>query len=414
VNSPVTALHRRSPEQAEDGFDFDEVIDRRSSNSVKWACSGKLLTPEECAADPLPMWVADMDFKAPQRVLDAITDAVQHGILGYPGGAPKSYAEAVINWQAKRFGWDVSPEWLLQTPGVVTALKTIIQAFSQAGDTILIQPPVYAHFHDDPLVNGRRLAYAPLVLADNEYRFDAKVFESAIRDNTKIFILCSPHNPTGNVWSEEELRAMGEICARHGVLVVADEIHEDFVLNPHKRHVPFASLGEAFAQNSITCTAPSKTFNLAGLQTANIIVPNPRLRGELRRQLERNGSGQVNGLGMVAAEAAYTHGEPWLEAMLDYVRTNREHFACAINDATTRIRVLPSDSLYLSWLDCRGLGLSAPELRTFMLTKARVWLDHGSKFGVEGEGFMRVNLGCPRATVNEAIDRITRAVAPNQ
>ncbi len=169
-------------------------------------------------------------------------------------------------------------------------------------------------------------------------------------------------------------------------------------------------MGEAFAQNSITCTPPSKTFNLAGLQTANVIVPNPRLRGELRRQLERNSSGQVNVLGMVAAEAAYTHGEPWLEAMLDYVRANREHFARAINNATTRIRVLPSDSLYLSWMDCRGLGLSAPELRTFMLTKARVWLDHGAKFGVEGEGFMRVNLGCPRGTVNEAITRIVDAV----
>ncbi|WP_371826987.1 MalY/PatB family protein [Microvirga sp. VF16] len=410
MNSPVTAFHRRSPEQADDGFAFDEVIDRRSSNSVKWAYSGKLLTPEECAADPLPMWVADMDFKAPQPVLDAITDTVRHGILGYPGGVPKSYVDAVINWQAKRFGWNVSPEWLLQSPGVVTALKTIIQAFSQAGDTILIQPPVYAHFHDDPVVNGRRLAYARLVLSEDGYRFDEKVFEAAIRDNTKIFILCNPHNPTGNVWSEDELRAMGEICARHGVLVVADEIHEDFVLNLTKRHVPFASLGEAFAQNSITCTAPSKTFNLAGLQTANVIVPNPRLRGELRRQLERNGSGQVNVLGMVAAEAAYTHGEPWLEAMLDYVRANREHFARTINSATTRIRVLPSDSLYLSWMDCRGLGLSAPELRTFMLTKARVWLDHGSKFGIDGEGFMRVNLGCPRSTVDEAITRITDAV----
>jgi cystathionine beta-lyase len=391
-------------------FDFNEVVDRRSSNSVKWACSGKLLTPEEYAADPLPMWVADMDFKAPEPVLAALTDAVQHGILGYPGGVPKSYVNAVINWQARRFGWDVLPEWLLQSPGVVTALKTIIQAFSQQGDTVLIQPPVYAHFHDDPILNGRRLAYAPLVLSDDVYRFDEKAFEAAIRDDTKIFILCSPHNPTGNVWSEEELRTMGEICARHGVLVVADEIHEDFVLNPQKRHVPFASLSDTFAQNSITCTAPSKTFNLVGLQTANIIVPNKRLRGELRRQLERNGSGHVNVLGMVAAEAAYTHGEPWLDAMLEYVRVNREHFAGAINDATTRIRVLPSDSLYLSWMDCRGLGLTAPELRTFMLTRAGVWLDHGSKFGVEGEGFVRVNLGCPRATVDEAITRITGAV----
>jgi cystathionine beta-lyase len=407
----VTAINRSGPKQADDGFRFDEMIDRRTSNSVKWACSDKLLSPEERAADPLPMWVADMDFRAPQPILDALTNAVEHGILGYPGGVPRSYIDAIIKWQGGRFGWDVSPEWLLQTPGVVTALKTIVQAFSKPGDTVLIQPPVYAHFHDDPVINGRRLAYAPLVLSDDEYRFDEKVFEAAIRDNTKIFILCSPHNPTGNVWSEDELRTMGEICARHGVLVVADEIHEDFVLNPHKRHIPFASLGDTFAQNSITCTAPSKTFNLAGLQTANIIVPNKRMREDLRRHLERNGSGHVNVLGMVAAEAAYTRGEPWLDAMLDYVRTNREHFASAINKATTKVRVLPSDSLYLSRMDCRGLGMSASELRTFMLTKAGVWLDHGSKFGVEGEGFMRVNLGCPRATVDEAITRITRAVA---
>jgi len=203
---------------------------------------------------------------------------------------------------------------------------------------------------------------------------------------------------------------MGEICARRGVLVVADEVHEDFVLNPQKRHVPFASLGDAFAHNSITCTAPSKTFNLAGLQTANVVVPNKRHREDLRRQLERNGSDKVNVLGMVAAEAAYSHGAPWLEAKLDYVRANREHFAGAINNATTRIRALSSDSLYLSWMDCRGLGLTAPELRTFMLTRAGVWLDHGAKFGVQGEGFMRVNLGCPRATVDKAITRITSAM----
>ena len=410
MNSPATALVRRGPVGTDNDFDFDEVIDRRSSNSLKWAYSGKLLTPEECARDPLPMWVADMDFKAPQPVLDALTDAVRHGILGY-GGAPKSYVDAVTNWQAGRFGWDVSPAWLLQIPGVVTALKAIIQAFSQVGDTILIQPPVYAHFHDDPVLNGRHLAYAPLVLTDESYRFDPEIFEAAIRDDTKIFILCSPHNPTGNVWSEEELRTMGEICARRGVLVVADEVHEDLVLNPQKRHVPFASLGDAFADNSITCTAPSKTFNLAGLQTANVFVPNKKHREDLRRQLERNGSGKVNVLGMVAAAAAYTHGAPWLDAMLDYVRANREHFANAINSATTRIRVLPSDSLYLSWLDCRGLGLTAPQLRTFMLTRAGVWLDHGSKFGVQGEGFMRINLGCPRATVDEAITRITSAIA---
>lgn len=403
-----------SPDRTGKLFDFDAVIDRRSSNSAKWAAAARFLTAEERAADPLPMWVADMDFRSPQPVIDALKDAVQHGIFGYPARAPKSYVDAAVDWQAKRFGWHVSPDWLLQTTGVVTALKTIIQAFSRPGDTVLIQPPVYAHFHDDPILNGRHLTIAPLVLSDGVYRFDENVFEAAIRDNTKIFILCSPHNPTGNIWSEEDLRKMGEICARRGVLVVADEIHQDLILNPQARHFPFASLGDAFAQNSITCSAPSKTFNIAGLHAANVIAPNRRLREELHRQFERNGSGQVNLLGLIAAEAAYRHGEPWLDAMLTYVRANRERFAMAINSATIRLNVLPSDSLYLSWMDCRGLGMTAAELRTFMLTKARVWLDHGSKFGIQGEGFMRVNLGCPRATVDDAISRITAAVGSNR
>lgn len=390
---------------------FDEVIDRKNSNSMKWAYAGKLLAPDEAAVDPLPMWVADTDFKAPQAVIDALHEAVEHGVFGYPGGATSSYVDAVVRWQQRRFGWDVPKEWVLQTSGIITTLKTAVQAFSTPGDTVLIQPPVYAHFHNDVLLNGRHLAFAPLEFTSDGYRFNEKSFEAAIRGNTKIFILSHPHNPTGNVWSEDELRAMGEICARHGVLIISDEIHEDLILNPDRKHIPFASLGEKFAQNSITCTAPSKTFNLPGLQSANVFVPNRRLREELRRQYERNVFELVNVMGMVAAEAAYAHGEPWLEEMLVYLRANHAHFAKSINAADPRLKVLPTDSLYLAWMDCRGLGLDAEALNKFMLTKARVWLDKGQKFGIEGHGFMRVNLGCPRSTVDEAIERITAAVA---
>lgn len=390
---------------------FDEVIDRKNSNSMKWAYASKLLAPDEAAADPLPMWVADTDFKAPQAVIDALHEAVGHGVFGYPGGATSSYAETVVGWQQRRFGWDVPKEWVLQTSGIITTLKTAVQAFSAPGDTVLIQPPVYAHFHNDVLLNGRHLAYAPLEFTGDGYRFNEKIFEAAIRGNTKIFILSHPHNPTGNVWSEDELRTMGEICARNGVLVISDEIHEDLILNPERKHIPFASLGEKFAENSITCTAPSKTFNLPGLQSANVFVPNKRLREELRRQYERNVFELVNVMGMVAAEAAYAHGEPWLEEMLVYLRANHAHFAKSINDADPRLKVLPTDSLYLAWMDCRDLGLDAEALNKFMLTKARVWLDKGQKFGIEGHGFMRVNLGCPRSTVDEAIRRITSAVA---
>lgn len=394
-----------------DGSIFDRQIDRRRTNSMKWAFGDALLSPDQAAADPLPMWVADTDFQAPRAVLDALHEAVEHGIFGYPGGATPAYLDAVSGWQARRFGWEVSPDWVLQVSGIITALKTIVQAFSSPGDSVLIQPPVYSHFHDDVQLNGRRLALAPLERVEDGYRFDPAAFEAAIQPNTKLFILSSPHNPTGNVWSAEDLTAMGEICGRHGVLVVADEIHADLVVNPAARHVPFASLSEEFAQNSITCTAPSKTFNLPGLQSANVFVPNPRIRAELARQYERNVFPLVNVLGMVAAEAAYTHGEPWLEELLAYVRGNHQRFADLVNSAAVGVRVLPADSLYLAWMDCRGLGMDAEQLNEFMLTDARVWLDDGRKYGREGHGYLRVNLGCPRVIVDEAARRITGAVA---
>lgn len=389
---------------------FDEVVDRKNSNSMKWSYAGEL-APDEAAAEPLPMWVADTDFRAPQAVRDALHQAVDHGVFGYPKGATDSYLDAVTGWQARRFGWEVPREWVLQTSGIITTLKTAVQAFSAPGDSVLIQPPVYGHFHNDVLLNGRHLAFAPLERTEDGYRFNARTFEAAIRPGTKLFILSHPHNPTGNVWSAGDLAAMGEICARNGVLVISDEVHQDLIINPAKKHIPFASLGEEFARNSITCTSPSKTFNLPGLQSANVFVPDRRLREELARQYERTMFPLVNVLGMVAAEAAYTHGEPWLEELLPYLRGNHAHFAEAVNSATSKVRVLPADSLYLAWMDCRDLGMDAESLNRFMLITARLWLDKGQKFGVEGHGYMRVNLGCPRSTVDEAIRRLTTAVA---
>lgn len=266
-------------------------------------------------------------------------------------------------------------------------------------------------FRDDVALNGRTPVSAPLLREGDRYCYDPAVFEAAIRPNTRLFILSNPHNPAGNVWTGDELRSMGEICARHGVIVVSDEIHQDLIMNPACRHVPFAGLGEAFARNSITCTAPSKTFNLPGLQSANLFIPNRRLREEFLRQYDRNMFPLVNVLGMVAAEAAYRHGEFWLEEMVAYVRANHLHFAEAVNGSNAGLRVLPADSLYLAWMDCRALGMEPDDLHRFMLTRARVWFDKGQKFGPEGHGYMRVNLGCPRATVDEAIRRLTGAVA---
>ena len=388
---------------------FDEVIDRRGTNSMKWDSAKAMLAPEEAASDPLPMWVADMDFRAPEPVREALAEAAREGVFGYPAGGSAAYVAAVTGWQQRRFGWDVAPEWVVQVSGIITAIKTAVQAFTRPGDSILIQPPVYGHFRDDVLLNGRFPVCAPLLPTGEGYRYDEAAFEAAIRPDTRVFILSNPHNPTGNVWSEADLRSMGEICARHGILVIADEIHQDLIMNPALRHRPFASLGEAFARNSITCTAPSKTFNLPGLQSANLFIPDPRLRDAFRRQYDRNMFPLVNVLGMVAAQAAYTHGEPWLEELLAYVRANHAHFAKAVNGMGTGLRVLPSDALYLAWMDCRALGLDAEALNRFMLTGARLWLDKGQKFGAEGHGFMRVNLGCPRATVDEAIGRLRAA-----
>jgi cystathionine beta-lyase len=402
---------RPHPREPAAGSLFDEPVERRGTNSMKWAGAAQMLTPEQAAADPLPMWVADTDFKAPQPVLDALHEAVDHGVFGYAAGLTPSFLDAVTGWQARRFGWEVPAEWVLPSAGVITALKTAVQAFSAPGDSVLIQPPVYAHFHHDVLLNGRHLAYAPLERTDDGYRFDPHAFEAAIRPDTKLFILSHPHNPTGNIWSEDELRTMGEICARHGVLVVSDEIHQDLVLDPDRRHVPFASLGPDFARGSITCTAPSKTFNLAGLQVATVFVPDRRLREEFARCYERNLFPLLNVLGMVAAQAAYTHGEPWLEELLDYLRGNHALFADKVHAATDKVRVLPTGALYLAWMDCRGLGMDAEALDDFMLRRARLWLDKGQKFGQEGHGYMRVNLGCPRATVEEAVDRLVAAVA---
>jgi len=390
-------------------YDFDEVIDRRRTNSMKWEHGLQFLTPEQRAADPLPMWVADMDFRVAPPILDALRGQAEMGVLGY-GGTPDSYREAAAAWQARRFGWQARPEWLVQSPGVVTALNTAIQAFSDPGDHVLVQPPVYFHFLHDVVINGRRLALAPLTLEAGRYRFDPRVFEAAIQPDTKLFFLCNPHNPTGNVWTREELLAMAEICARHRILIVSDEVHQDLVFGEGRRHLPLAMLDEAIASNTIVCTAPSKTFNTAGLSCANLFIPDPHLRQTYSAQAEKNGVLLVNTLGTAACEAAYRHGEPWVEAMLAYVRSNQRHFAARIAALGLPLTVTPTDALYLAWVDFRQLGLGSNELHDFLLRRARLWLDPGSKFGAAGEGFMRINLACPRQQVDEALNRLSAAL----
>lgn len=390
-------------------FNFDEIIERKNTESIKWAFPELSLSSDEAAADPIPMWIADMDFKSPPVVIEALKEKIEQGMFGYPG-ATKSYLEAVVGWQKKRFGWDVSPEWAVQTPGVVTALNTIIQAFTSPGDSVLVQPPVYVHFHQDVFNNERQVAYAPLPVDGDRYRFDPKVFEAAIRSNTKLFILCNPQNPTGTVWSEEDLRMMGDICIKHDILIISDEIHEDLVFEAETKHIPFASLGPKYAECCFVCTAPSKTFNIAGLQCSNVFVPNVKLREELKRQLERNGLHFINPLGMVACEAAYRYGEPWLDGVLSYIKGNHEIFAAGVKKLMPKIKVFKADALYLSWIDCSALGLEPEELEHFLLSKARVWFDKGQKFGPDQGCFMRVNLGCPKEFIQDALQRMSHVI----
>ncbi|MBB4009788.1 MalY/PatB family protein [Allorhizobium taibaishanense] len=386
-------------------YNFDEIFDRRRSNCMKWSQNNSFLSAEQRQADPLPMWVADMDFRVAQPILDALQEEVAFGIFGY-GEIPASCIEAVVDWQTRRFGWQPKAEWVVQTPGVVSALSATIQAFTQPGDFVLVQSPVYFHIHHDVMVNGRRVIHAPLTLEGDQYRFDPVAFEAAIKPGTKLFILCNPHNPTGKVFGREELEAMAAICERHGILVLSDEIHEDLILDPEKRHVPFAMVSEAAADIAIICTAPSKTFNIAGLQCANVFIPNARRRAEFRARCEKNGLIVMNTMGVAACEAAYQHCEPWADAMLDYVRANQLHFASRIQALDLPIRATPADALYLAWIDFRDLAKPTDELHDFLLRQARLWLDPGTKFGPGGEGFMRINLACPRSLVDEAIERL--------
>jgi cystathionine beta-lyase len=388
-------------------FNFDEEIDRTKTGSIKWAAPSRL--PANTKTPPLPMWIADMDFRAPQEVIDALARAVEHGVFGYDNPSPGFY-ESVVEWQRGRHHWAIRPEWLLLTPGVVAALYFIIQTFSSPGDSVLMQMPVYRPFHMGPRINGRRVIGVPLEWDGKGYRLDPDRFRDAITRDTKLFILCNPHNPVGKVWSEQELRTMGEICLEKGVLVVSDEIHQDFVLNRGMRHIPFAGLGEEFAAHCFVCSAPSKTFNLAGLQLSYVCVSDSRLRTELKRALERAGAHNPNSLGWIACEAAYRHGAPWLDALLEYLRGNHALLAETLAGGIPEIKVAPADSLYLAWLDCRGLGLSDDELNDFMLRDAGLCLSRGTDFGPGGEGHMRMNLGCPRKVLNEALSKLRRAV----
>ena len=398
-------------------YNFDAEIDRRGTHSVKWEYifdNGKprhtdLADPKYGAERLLPMWVADMDFRAPPAVIEALVARAQHGVFGYtmPGD---SYYQAVIDWMARRYGRSVQRDWFVMTPGVVTALNLLVRTFVQPGDKVLVQQPVYHPFFHVIENNGAEIVSNSLVLENGRYHMDfddlaAKAADPAV----KMAILCSPHNPIGRVWSRDELTRFGETCLANDVLVVSDEIHCDLI-HPGSAFTSFAAISEEFNQKSIVCTAPSKTFNLAGLKTSNILVPDPDLRAAFNKTCERAGLMGGNVFGVTAAEAAYTHGEAWLTEAMAYIHDNYRFMAEYLAKNLPQIKVIEPQGTYLVWVDFRALGLDPARRKQLLMEEARVYLDEGEMFGVEGTGFERFNLACPRSILAEALARIKTAV----
>lgn len=386
-------------------YDFDKPVDRRNSDCLKYDFAVQRGRP----ADVLPLWVADMDFPVAREIEDALVARCRHGVFGY-SEADAAYFDVVRAWYAKHFAWETREEWLTKTPGVVFALAMAVKAYTNPGDAVLLQRPVYYPFSEVIVGNGRRVVNSPLRRQDGGYVMDFDDLERKITAHKiKLLFLCSPHNPVGRVWTREELRRVGDICLRHRVLVVSDEIHADFCWDGSK-HTVFAALGEEYADNCVVCTSPSKTFNIAGLQASNIFIPNAALRSAFRRQVDAAGYSQLNALGLVACRAAYAGGEDWLRQVKAYIRANIAFTKNYLAQYLPQLRLGETQGTYLLWLDCGALGMSAAEREQWLWHKARLWLDSGALFGAEGEAFERLNVACPRVTLLQALARLRAAV----
>lgn len=390
---------------AERNLDFDKIIERDNTNCLKY----DFRVARGMPADILPLWVADMDFQISSYIQDAIEKQVRHGIYGY-SEAGNEYFEAVSSWLRQQHGWEVEQQWLVKTPGVVFALAMAVKAFTNVGDGVLIQKPVYYPFSGVILDNKRKVVDNTLVLGeDGRYHIDFEDFEEkVVNENVKLFFLCNPHNPVGRVWEREELERLGDICYRHHVIVVSDEIHSDFVWKG--KHQVFADLKEEYRDISITCTAPSKTFNIAGLQVSNIFIPNTRLRHQLKRQLDASGYSQLNAVGIVACDAAYRYGREWYNGVCSYIKENIEYVGRYLEENIPGAKLLRPEGTYLLWLDFRELHLSDAALEDLIIKKAGLWLDSGAIFGDAGKGFQRINAACPRKILEKALHKLEEAV----
>jgi len=388
-------------------FNFDEQVDRYNTNSLKYDFSAERGKQEGL----IPLWVADMDFRTAPCVTQALVKSAEHSIFGYSEAKRNGpYFIALQKWFTRRFGFDVKQEWLVKTPGVVYALYAAIRACTEAGDAVLIQTPVYYPFGESIEDTGRRLVASPLAYTDGKYTIDFDNFENQIvKNNVKLFILCSPHNPVGRVWTKDELERVGTICLKHKVLVVSDEIHCDFVF-PGSKHTVYGAISEEFLSNSIICTSPSKTFNLAGLQTANIFIADGKLRQKFRKEIAKTGYSQLNTMGLVACQAAYEGGGEWVDEMLVYLEKNYRYVKEFAAASLPKVRIVALEGTYLLWLDFNAYGFTEAELDRLIVEKAGLWVDNGTMFGEEGKGFIRINIACPLAVLERAFGKLAGAL----
>lgn len=381
---------------------FNTIYSRKGTKSIKWDALQDIFKTD----DVLPMWVADMDFPAPQAVLETLNKRIQHGIFGYTM-IDQEVKQSIVNWLDRRHQWKVQTEWLTFSPGVVTSLHIAIQALTSPKDKVLIQTPVYTPFYNVIKMHDRIVVKNSLIYENGTYRIDFNDLEQKLKD-VQAFILCSPHNPVGRVWKKAELNKIATLCEKHDVLLISDEIHADLIYPNHK-HTPIASLSEEMSMRTITCMSPSKTFNLAGLQASYIVTENPVLKKKIDTTLQKQGLSLLNTLGTLAMEAAYSYGEAWLDELLN-VLEGHVNYVIETLETNTDLRVVRPEGTYLLWIDCKSLGLTGKDLHEFMIKKAKVGLNAGFEYGVEGEQFMRINIACPKETLQEGINRIINAV----
>ncbi|MRN52887.1 MalY/PatB family protein [Paenibacillus monticola] len=384
-------------------YDFDRVIDRRNTRSYKWDQSEKLFGDK----DILPLWVADMDFESPPAVKEALVRRAEEGIYGYSVPSD-SYKEAITAWFSRRHQWEIQPEWITDSPGIVTSLSLSVELFSKPGDQVIIQSPVYYPFYDVINMNDRKVAKNPLIERNGRFEMDFEQLEGLMQGGAKLLLLCSPHNPGGRVWEREELLQLGALCLRYGVMVISDEIHCDLALAGHK-HIPFASLSEDIANITLTTLAATKTFNLPGLQTSYIVASNPDLKRKFDQRLKALSLHMSGFLAPEAVQAAYNEGEQWLDELQQYIAGNVEYAITYLSEHLPQVNVMRPQATYLLWLDCRGLNLDTAGLKKLMYSEAKVAFNEGSVFGTEGVGHLRINMACPRSILVEALERFSQA-----